>query len=78
MTSPSFPKLNIWGDPALTEKYLRLKSKWGQYRSQERSPSATVQTKEWNYVASKKSKVFHRPDCKFIGEKDKAWQFDRV
>ena len=22
--------LNIWGDPELTEKYLRLKSKWGQ------------------------------------------------
>jgi micrococcal nuclease len=27
-------KLNIWSDPALTQKYLRLKSKWGQYRSQ--------------------------------------------
>jgi micrococcal nuclease len=24
-------KLNIWEDPELTEKYLRLKSKWGQY-----------------------------------------------
>jgi len=23
--------LNIWGDPSLTQKYLRLKSKWGQY-----------------------------------------------
>ena len=23
-------KLNIWGDPDLTKKYLRLKSKWGQ------------------------------------------------
>jgi len=23
-------KLNIWGDPELTRKYLRLKSKWGQ------------------------------------------------
>ena len=23
--------LNIWGDPELTEKYLRLKSKWGQH-----------------------------------------------
>ena len=23
-------ELNIWGDPELTEKYLRLKSKWGQ------------------------------------------------
>jgi micrococcal nuclease len=25
-------KLNIWGDPELTKKYLRLKSKWGQHR----------------------------------------------
>jgi len=23
-------KLNIWGEPALSQKYLRLKSKWGQ------------------------------------------------
>jgi len=27
-------RLNIWGDPELTQKYLRLKSKWGQQRSQ--------------------------------------------
>lgn len=26
-------RLNIWGDPELTEKYLRLKSKWGQKRA---------------------------------------------
>jgi len=24
-------QLNIWGDPELTKKYLRLKSKWGQH-----------------------------------------------
>jgi len=24
-------KLNIWGDPEFTKKYLRLKSKWGQH-----------------------------------------------
>ena len=24
-------KLNIWGDPELSKKYLRLKSKWGQH-----------------------------------------------
>ena len=24
-------KLNIWADPELTKKYLRLKSKWGQH-----------------------------------------------
>ncbi len=58
-------ELNIWGNPELTQKYLRLKSKWGQYRSKVSSPPATVQTKEWKYVASKKSKVFHRPDCKW-------------
>jgi len=56
--------LNIWGDPELTQKYLRLKSKWGQYRSQI-SPVATVETKEWKYVASRKSEVFHRPDCRW-------------
>jgi endonuclease YncB( thermonuclease family) len=27
-------KLNIWGDPELTQKYLRLKSKWGQSRAE--------------------------------------------
>jgi len=27
-------RLGIWSDPKLTQKYLRLKSKWGQYRSQ--------------------------------------------
>ena len=27
-------KLNIWGDPELTERYMRLKSKWGQARSE--------------------------------------------
>jgi len=58
-------KLNIWGNPKLTQKYLRLKSKWGQYRSQKISPPATIQTKEWKYVASRNSKVFHRPDCKW-------------
>jgi endonuclease YncB( thermonuclease family) len=25
--------LGIWADPELTQKYLRLKSKWGQKRS---------------------------------------------
>jgi micrococcal nuclease len=58
-------KLNIWGDPKLTQKCLRLKSKWGQYRSSVSSSPATVQTKEWKYVASKNSNVFHRPDCKW-------------
>ena len=71
-------KLNIWGDPALAQKYLRLKSKWGQRKSRVSSPSATVQrptvstspttvhTREWEYVASKTSKVFHRPSCRYV------------
>jgi micrococcal nuclease len=58
--------LNIWEDPGLTQKYLRLKSKWGQYRSQERASPVTLQKKGWEYVASKKSKVFHRPDCTWV------------
>ena len=58
-------KLNIWGDPGLTQKYLKLKSKWGQYRSKVSAPPATGQTKQWKYVASKNSRVFHRPDCKW-------------
>jgi len=57
-------KLHIWGDPSLTKKHLRLKSKWGQYKKKASSPT-TVQIKEWKYVASSKSKVFHRPVCKW-------------
>ena len=38
-------KLGIWGDPGLAEKYLRLKSKWGQGRSRTDS-SAAVTAKE--------------------------------
>jgi len=26
-------QLNIWGDPELTKKYLRLKSKWGKHKN---------------------------------------------
>ena len=26
-------KLNIWADPELTKKYLRLKSKWGKHKN---------------------------------------------
>ena len=39
-------KLGIWGDPKLTKNYLRLKSKWGQYRSQTNAQPNTVQPKE--------------------------------
>ena len=26
-------KLNIWADPELTKKYMRLKSKWGKHKN---------------------------------------------
>jgi len=58
-------KLNIWGDPELTQKYLRLKSKWGQYRTSVSSSPATIVTKKWKYVASEDSRVFHRPDYRY-------------
>jgi len=48
-------KTNIWGNPDLTQKYLKLKPKWGQYRSKVISLTITVQTKGWKYVARKKS-----------------------
>ena len=59
-------KLNIWGDIELTDKYLRQKSRWGQRISEIEPSTADVQTKEWRYVASEKSEVFHRPDCKWV------------
>jgi hypothetical protein len=31
-------KLRIWGDPELRKKYLRLKSRWVQRSSQDRTP----------------------------------------
>jgi len=58
-------KLNIWGDTELSKKYLRLKSKWGQHSSRIESSAATIQNKDWKYVASKKSQVFHIPTCKW-------------
>ena len=59
-------KLNIWENYELTQKYLRLKSKWGQHRTQVRAPHAITQPSEWHYVASRNSKVFHRPDCGYV------------
>ena len=55
-------KLGLWGDPELTEKYLRLKSKWGQSANKINQP-----TKPENgviYHGNINSKVFHRPNCK--------------
>lgn len=57
--------LNIWGNPGLTDKYLRLKSKWGQPRTPTQTTKPVVGHK---YLASKKSKVFHRPVCKWANK----------
>ena len=56
-------KLNIWENYELTQKYLKLKSKWGQHKTQFRAPPVITQPNEWSYVASRNSKVFHRPNC---------------
>ena len=53
-------KLGIWGDPELTQKYLRLKSKWGQHRSElERAPPTVspvlIETGKLKYAAGRKS-----------------------
>ena len=55
--------LDIWGDPELTKKYLRLKSKWGQ------SASATKEqtSKESGlvYQGNVNSKIFHQSFCRY-------------
>jgi micrococcal nuclease len=64
-------RLNIWGDTALTSKYFRLKSKWGQKRSK-----ATRRTEYYQpmaksdagqYGGSSKSNKFHRTSCGYVG-----------
>jgi hypothetical protein len=61
-------QLNIWGDPALTQKYLRLKSKWGQYRSQHEEPEAA--SGDEIYHGNIKSMKFHRQGCRYYNCKD--------
>jgi len=60
-------RLNIWGDPELTKKYLRLKSKWGQSSSAvpEVDHQRSVQTDSGAYIGNKRSHKFHRPECRW-------------
>ena len=60
--------LNIWGDPDLAKKYLRLKSKWGQKKSSITTVPITipVQAQSCVYVGSRNSHKFHRPDCRYV------------
>ena len=55
-------KLGLWGDPELTEKYLRLKSKWGQ--SAKKINQTTKPESGFISHGNVRSKVFHRPGCK--------------
>lgn len=59
--------LNIWGDPEPTQKYLRLKSKWGQSSSvvPEVDHQKSVQADAGAYIGNKRSHKFHRPECRW-------------
>jgi len=58
-------KLNIWGDPELTEKYLRLKSKWGQHKSSLVPIVLPIKTPSCAFIGNMRSHKFHRPDCRW-------------
>ncbi|MDP8217164.1 MAG: thermonuclease family protein, partial [Candidatus Theseobacter exili] len=59
--------LNIWGDPGLANKYLRLKSKWGQRRNKIAIVPTVipVQAQSCLYIGSIRSHKFHKPDCRY-------------
>jgi len=63
-------RLNIWGNTGLTSKYFRLKSKWGQKRSETKrkiqSYQSIAKSDTGQYVASRKSNKFHRPSCGYV------------
>lgn len=66
----------IWGDPDLSQKYLRLKSKWGEdaQRADARAasslpapePNPQTPAKAEPFVASAQSKVYHRAGCTYV------------
>ena len=60
-------KLNIWGDPELSQKYLRLKSKWGQHRPSTGSIDVqkSIEADTGAYIGNARSHKFHRPDCRY-------------
>ena len=62
--------LNIWGDTALTSQYFRLKSKWGQKRSEPKTKTqsyqAVAKSDAGPYVGSATSNKFHRPSCRHV------------
>jgi len=63
-------RLNIWEDTALTSKYFRLKSKWGQKRSEAKRRTQSYQSMAKSdagqYVGSNKSNKFHRTSCGYV------------
>lgn len=58
-------KLHIWGDEELTQKYLRLKSKWGQKASTSIDTETLIPTEVVNYIGNSKSKKLHLPPCRW-------------
>ena len=58
-------KLNMWGDPELTEKYLRLKSKWGQHGSSLVPAVPPIKTQLCAFIGNARSHKFHRPGCRW-------------
>ena len=60
-------KLNIWGDSELSQKYLRLKSKWGQSSSAVPTvdQKKSVKTDAGIYIGNKRSYKFHRQNCRW-------------
>lgn len=55
--------LGIWGDPELTKKYLRLKSKWGHSTSTTKEPRN--KQSGLAYHGNIKSKKFHQSSCRY-------------
>jgi len=65
-------RLGIWGDPELTQKYLRLKSKWGPeaLKIERAAPPAPTSKGGIVYRGNIKYREFHRPGCKYYDCKD--------
>jgi micrococcal nuclease len=63
-------KLNIWGNPELTKRYLALKSEWDRHRPEKTSIPVVIKRTRRKCVADKNSNVFHRTGCKYIKDID--------
>lgn len=57
-------KLGIWRNPELAEKYLKLKSEWNRNRTDIKQFKAKKKVSV--YHGNIKSKIFHKPSCKYF------------